>query len=212
VRWVVLQATWPIGRLEASSSLSLPLEEEPELDPPVEEPDELRSDDLEPVLTIPCVATTDEGGKTPPTAAGAWVPRKARGVRGDRVVDEIGDEMESRVGVPAPRAGETSFSTTGEPDEHFLTEESGEALDGRRSFRGGEVAGRVATGEEELDVVITIGAALDGRGGAGVAGMTSTSRNLKIPGGSWGCVCVCVRGALRIRETLHVAVFFFPRL
>ena len=116
------------------------------------------------------------------------MPRKARGVRGDRVVEEIGDEMESRVGVPAPRAGETSFSTTG--DEHFLTEESGEALDGRRSLRGGEVAGRVATGEEELDVVITIGAALDGRGGAGVAGMTSTSRNMRIPGGSWVCVCM----------------------
>ena len=120
------------------------------------------------------------------------MPRKARGVRGDRVVEEIGDEMESRVGVPAPRAGETSFSTTGDPDEHFLTEESGEALDGRRSLRGGEVAGRVATGEEELDVVITIGAALDGRGGAGVAGMTSTSRNMRITGGSWGCVCVCM--------------------
>ena len=48
MRLLALLATWPIGRFvaEASSSLSLPLEEEPELDPPVEEPDELRSDDL----------------------------------------------------------------------------------------------------------------------------------------------------------------------
>ena len=48
VRLLDLQAFWAIGRfeVEASSSLSLPLEEEPEVEPPVEEPDEFRSDDL----------------------------------------------------------------------------------------------------------------------------------------------------------------------
>ena len=48
-------------------------------------------------------------------------------------------------------------------------------LVGRQSLllRGGvEAAGRVAAGEEALDVVITMGAALVGRGGAGGAGMT----------------------------------------
>ena len=111
------------------------------------------------------------------------MPRKARGVRGERVVEEIGDELESRVGVQAPSVadapvGETSqgFPATGEPEEHFRREESGEALFKGRpwSLRGGVATGREeeATGEEELDVVITMGAALVGRGGAGVAGMT----------------------------------------
>ena len=88
--------------------------------------------------------------------------RNARGVRGERVVEDIGDELESRVGVLAPRAGET-FSTTGELLEHFRPEESGDVVVGRQSLRGGvEAAGRDAAGVEVLDVVITMGAALVG--------------------------------------------------
>ena len=46
--WLGLQAFGAIGRFEAdaSSSLSVPLDEDPELEPPVEDPDEFRSEDL----------------------------------------------------------------------------------------------------------------------------------------------------------------------